>query len=93
MISDNIRSVTTYGQYTDCDNIRSVRIYGQYTVSDISTMAIYEQRQYKINDNIWSVRIYGRLQYQNYDNIQLSPLLKCDLRVCLPEKSKVTRGW
>ena len=27
------------------------------------------------------------------DLIQLSPLLECDPTVCLPEKSKVTRGW
>ena len=28
-----------------------------------------------------------------FDLIQLSPLLECDPTVCLPEKSKVTRGW
>jgi hypothetical protein len=29
----------------------------------------------------------------HHDIMQLSPLLECDPTVCLPEKSKVTRGW
>jgi hypothetical protein len=58
MDSDNIRSVTTYGQleytvsynirtmtiYMDSDNIRSVGIYGQFTDSDnIQSVPMYDQ--------------------------------------------------
>ena len=32
-------------------------------------------------------------EYYICNIIQLSPLLECDPTVCLPEKSKVTRGF
>jgi predicted aconitase len=32
------------------------------------------------------------VKHHNLNLIQLSPLLECDRTVCLPEKSKVTRG-
>ena len=40
--------------------------------------------------------IYSRQLPYDHDPfgiIQLSPLLECDPMICLPEKSKVTRGW
>ena len=42
-----------------------------------------------------SVRLYYRFSWVTFlfVIIQLSPMLECDPTVCLPEKSKVVRGW